>query len=144
MKAHSAKLIYFGLLQLSLSFAQENSTDTPQASTTIEPIPPGYERFANLELDDELDDDFTPIDKDYVKPITTKNADVHHVRTNFGLHLCTFRLCNCYISNCFAYCAWNWCYQKQDRFNQRYYLQCDTKLDPWDCPEFEHPCIKYC
>ncbi|KAH9397481.1 hypothetical protein TYRP_003798 [Tyrophagus putrescentiae] len=102
-------------------------------------------------MDDELSDEFEPVKLVYENLTTSKrNPQLSPGKSGlkyggtFGLHLCTFRPCDCYIGSCFAYCAWHWCFRSQDRFNQRFYLPCNIDLDPWQCPDFEYPCIKFC
>lgn len=110
--------------------------------------PANWDKFANLKMEDELTDEFEPVKHSYKEPVSVNKlipvlSDKKYGGT-FGLHICTFRPCDCFIGSCFAYCAWHWCFQNQDRFNQRFYLPCDTSLDPWQCTDFEYPCIKFC
>lgn len=122
---------------------------TIETETTISSNPPGWEKFANLKMEDELTDEFEPVKYSYEPPATNNIISSVLFRGKkyggtFGLHICTFRPCDCYIGSCFAYCAWHWCYRNQDRFNQRFFLQCDTNLDSWQCTDFDYPCIRFC
>lgn len=102
---------------------------------------PDYEQFKEIDFDDEFDSNFLPIPK--VKGQTDLRF-VEPRNTNMGLHICTKRLCNCYIGSCYAYCVWGWCYEHDNEHANRYYFPCDTELKPKDCKRFSFLCTKIC
>ena len=82
-----------------------------------------------------------------------QNSGYYIPISKYGLHPCTIRSCNCYIGDCYAYCAWNWCYETQSVENSRYFLPCDFYnnlgkndefINPKECKDFLYPCSEFC
>ncbi|UXI18294.1 hypothetical protein NH340_JMT04237 [Sarcoptes scabiei] len=69
------------------------------------------------------------------------------LKSRFGTHFCTRRPCDCYIANCFVYCAWKWCFLLEESSVYRdewIYFPCSTEFDTESCEEFWWPCHSYC
>lgn len=68
------------------------------------------------------------------------------VLPSFGLHICTRRPCDCYVQNCFTYCAWNWCHAQPliNSDDSWIYIPCNNDYDLDSCLSLEWPCQDYC
>lgn len=107
--------------------------------------------FQHINFDDELSADewcfsfasrTTKNETKKVEVISKK--DVGSNTTAARRHVCTGGPCDCWLSNCFAYCQWNWCYPQQSYDSRRTYLSCDRSLRKKDCALFDWPCRWLC